>query len=152
MSADRPRITTDRAAVDLDVVHGVLTTSYWSPGISRKRVERAVANSLCASAFDDADRQIGFARAVTDYASFSYLADVFVVPDHQGRGLARRLVAALLDHPEMATIRKWMLSTRDAHGVYETLGFHALLQPADVMEHRPAAGQFPPLPPLDARA
>lgn len=148
---DAYRITTDPAAVDLDTVHGFLTTSYWSPGIDRERVARAVSNSLCASALDADGRLVGFARAVTDYASFAYLADVFVLPEHRGQGLARRLVAALVGHPEMATIRKWMLSTDDAHGVYAPLGFRPLARPEDVMEHRPAAGQFSPPPTPDDR-
>lgn len=141
---DGYRLSTDRADVDVDAVHAFLTTSYWSPGIERERVARAVAHSLCASAFDAADRQIGFARAITDRASFAYLADVYVLPEHRGRGLARALTRALVDHPEMTTIRKWLLSTRDAHAVYAGIGFTPLASPDDVMEHRPAAGQFPP--------
>lgn len=138
------RLSFDRADVDVEVVHGFLTTSYWSPGIDRARVERAIAGSLCVSAFDASGEQVGFARAVTDYASFAYLADVFVLPEHSGRGLARRMTQALIDHPEMSTIRRWMLATRDAHGVYEGCGFHALDRPTQIMEYRPEAGQFPP--------
>ena len=149
---DGYRLSTDRADVDVGVVHAFLATSYWSPGLPLQRLERAVANSLCASLFDSTGRQVGFARAVTDYASFAYLADVFVLPEHRGRGLARRLTAALVDHPEMTTIRKWLLSTRDAHGVYAGVGFTPLTAPDDVMEHRPAAGQYPapPHPSADA--
>lgn len=138
------RLSFDRAALDIDVVHGFLTASYWSPGIDRARVERAVAGSLCVGAFDDSGAQVGFARAVTDYTSFAYLADVFVLPEHGGRGLARRMTQALIDHPEMATIRRWMLATHDAHGVYAACGFHPLTHPERIMEFRPPAGQFAP--------
>lgn len=141
---DDYRLSFDRSEVDIDAVHAFLTASYWSPGISRERVARAVAGSLCVSAYAPSGAQVGFARAVTDYASFAYLADVYVVPEHGGRGLARKMTQALLDHPEMQTIRRWMLATRDAHGVYEALGFHALEDPTKAMEYRPPRGQFPP--------
>ena len=140
---DGYRLSFDRDDVDLGVVHGFLTTSYWSPGIDRARVAKAVAGSMCASVFDAAGAQVGFARAITDYTSFAYLADVFVLPEHAGRGLARWMTQALIEHPDLATVRRWMLATQDAHGVYAACGFHPLEDPSRIMEYRPPQGQFP---------
>ena len=136
-------VTDDAAAVDLDMVHLFLAATYWSPRIPRDRVERAIAHSLCASLLGPAGAFVGFARAVTDRASFAYLADVFVLEAHRERGLGRALAAFLVDHPDTATVRRWMLATRDAHGVYAPLGFGPLAAPDLLMELRPAAGQFP---------
>jgi GNAT superfamily N-acetyltransferase len=100
-------------------------------------VRKAVANSLCAAVFAGSE-QVGFARLVTDRATFAYLADVYVLEGHRGQGLSRRLVAALLEHRELQGLRRLMLVTRDAHGLYEKFGFTALAHPERVMElHRP---------------
>jgi GNAT superfamily N-acetyltransferase len=115
----------DPEALDLDVIHGFLTESYWSPGIPRDTVARAVAGSLCVGAYD-AGRQVGFARLVTDRATFAWLADVFVLPEARGQGIARAMVQALMDHPEMQGLRRWLLATLDAHGVYAALGWTPL--------------------------
>ena len=109
---------------DLEAIHAFLSRSYWAEGIPRETVRKAVANSLCVAAFSGSE-QVGFARLVTDYATFAYLADVYVLEAHRGHGLSRQLVAALL-------------VTRDAQGLYEKFGFTALAHPARVMElHRP---------------
>jgi GNAT superfamily N-acetyltransferase len=121
-------------AADLDVVHGFLRDSYWSPGIARDVVVRACASSVCAIARDEAGALVGFARLVTDRATFAWLCDVFVLPAHQGRGIARALVAALRAHPELQGLRRWLLATRDAHGVYAALGFTMLAEPERWME------------------
>jgi GNAT superfamily N-acetyltransferase len=126
-------------AQQLDVIHGFLTESYWSPGIPNALVARALANSLCVGAFEDA-AQIGFARVVTDRATFAYLADVFVLETHRGRGVARALVAALHDHPELQGLRRWLLATRDAHGLYESMGWQQLSDPSVFLQrHDPDA-------------
>lgn len=121
-------ITDDRDRVDLDVVHPFLAGSYWSPGIPRDVVARAVQHSLCLSALDD-EAQVGFARVVTDRATFAYLADVFVLPSHRGRGLGRQLAHVAVTHPEVAGVRKFLLATLDAHGVYEPVGFKPIPDP-----------------------
>lgn len=127
---DGIRITDDPDAVDLDVVHPFLSTEvYWSPGVPREVVERAVANSVCLSALDG-DDQVGLARLVTDRATFAWLCDVFVLPDHRGRGLGRALARAAVEHPDVTSVRRVMLATRDAHGMYEPLGFRPLSDPA----------------------
>ena len=133
-----PYRITDRAEdLDVGVIHAFLTESYWARGISREIVERAIRGSLCFGLYHD-ERQVGFARAVSDRATFAYLADVFVVEDERGRGLARWLVATVLGHPELQGLRRWLLATRDAHGLYAGLGFAPLADPSIVMTiHRP---------------
>jgi GNAT superfamily N-acetyltransferase len=123
--------------LDLDVIHGFLTAAYWSPGISRDLVARAVANSLCFGLYR-AGEQVGFARFVTDRATFAYLADVFVLPGHRGRGLASWMVGSALAHPDLAGLRRLLLATRDQHKLYARLGFAPLARPQRFMEiHNP---------------
>ena len=115
-------ITTEPSRLDLDVIHGYLARSYWAAGIPRDVVERAVAHSLCFGAFEG-DRQVGFARVVTDRATYAYLCDVFVLESHQGRGVGKRLMAAVMAHPDLQGLRRFSLFTRDAHGLYRQFGF-----------------------------
>ena len=117
------RISTDPHELQLDVVYPWLRTSYWSPDIRRDVVERAFANSLVVGAYAADARQIGVARVVTDRATFAWLCDVYVTTDARGRGIARAMVETLMQHPELATLRRWLLGTRDAHAVYSPLGF-----------------------------
>jgi predicted GNAT family acetyltransferase len=128
---ERPpyRITDDPTAVDLAVVHEFLASSYWARGIPRETVARAIAHSLSFSVFLEG-RQVGFARVVTDRATFAYLADVFVVENQRGRGLAAWLVATILAHPELQGLRRWLLATRDAHALYRKLGFTGVADPS----------------------
>ena len=129
-----PGIETPTEA-DIDALHGLLAQSYWSPGIPRETVSRACANSLCAIARENGVL-VGFARVVTDRATFAWLCDVIVAPTHRGRGFGRSLVAALRAHPDLQGLRRWLLATRDAHGVYAPLGFAALAAPERMMEAR----------------
>lgn len=124
----------DPVRLDLDVIHGFLTTSYWSPGISRETVSRAVAGSLCVGAFDAENMQIGFARLVTDRATFAYLADVFVAEGVRGAGIGRAMVKALMEHPDTQGLRRWLLATLDAHGVYQRLGWTPIAHPERFLE------------------
>lgn len=136
---DDIEISFDASRLDVGVIHGFLTTSYWSPGIPRAIVERAIAGSLCIGAYSGGT-QIGFARLVTDRATFAYLADVFVLPAHRGRGVSRRMLAELFAHPEVQGLRRMMLATRDAHGLYAAFGFAPLAVPGRFMErHDPEA-------------
>ncbi len=121
---------------DIDAIHAMLRETYWSPGIPRDVVERACANSMCAIARDERGRLLGFARVVTDRATFAWLCDVVVLPGKQGRGLGRALVGLFLDHPELQGLRRWLLGTKDAHGVYTPLGFEALDHPDRLMQIR----------------
>jgi len=130
-------ITTDPARFDVDTIWGWLRRSYWSPGIPRETVARAIRNSLSFAMFEGA-KPVGFARVVTDRATFAYLADVFVDEAARGRGLGRWLVEVIAAHPDLQGLRRWMLGTRDAHGLYARCGFRPLAHPEIFMEiHRP---------------
>jgi len=118
-------ISNDRARLDVDAIHAYLSRSYWAAGITRERVARSLERSLCFGLFDGA-RQIGFARVVTDAATFAYLADVYVLEEYRGQGLGKQLVDAVRAHPDFADLRRFVLWTRDAHGLYERFGFRRL--------------------------
>lgn len=127
----------DPARIDMDTVHGFLRGAYWSEGIPRGTVEKSIRHSLAAGLYDG-DRMIGFARVVTDYTTFAYLGDVFVLEDWRGRGLATWLTRYLLDHPDLQGLRRWILATRDAHNVYARVGFALLANPRTFMTiHNP---------------
>jgi len=126
-------ISDARDKLDIGVIHGFLTASYWSPGIPREIVERAIANSLSFGLYERG-AQIGFARVVTDRATFAYLADVFVLPPHRGQGLASWLVGTALTHPALQGLRRLLLVTRDQHKLYAQFGFEPLARPERFME------------------
>jgi GNAT superfamily N-acetyltransferase len=117
-------ISTDPRRLDLDVIHGFLTRSYWAEGRSRDRVALSIAHSVPFGLYH-ASGQVGFARVVTDHVVIAYLADVFVLEPHRGRGLAKWLVETVLGAPELRRMRRWLLGTRDAHGLYRRFGFEA---------------------------
>jgi GNAT superfamily N-acetyltransferase len=131
------RITDEPGAVDLAVVHDVLAASYWARGIPKETVARGIAYSIPFSLFLE-DRQVGFARVVSDRATFAYVADVFVVDDQRGRGLAAWLMETVLAHPELQGLRRWLLVTRDAHGLYRKFGFTEPADPSRILtKHDP---------------
>ena len=132
-------IDTDKSRLQLETIHRFLSESYWAKGVSLDVVRRAVENSLCFGVYDG-DAQVGFARVISDYATFAYLADVFVLESHRGRGLASRLMTAVVSHPQLQGLRRWVLATRDAHGLYAKFGFTPLAAPERFMElHNPLA-------------
>lgn len=133
-------LSDDPARIDLDRVHGWLTVSYWTPGIGRGSVARQIAGSHCLGAYHSEQGQVGFARLISDKASFAWLADVWVDETVRGEGLGRSMVRWFLEHPDYATVRRFGLVTADAHGVYEKLGFHAPLRPERYMER--LSGEF----------
>jgi GNAT superfamily N-acetyltransferase len=134
-------ITTDPARIDLALVHDFISHSYWGEGRALETVERSIRNSLCFSVHHGG-RQIGFARVISDYATFAYLADVFVVPEFRGRGISKALMRYILDYPQLQNLRLFMLRTRDAHELYAQFGFTPLANPELVMEvFKPTAGQ-----------
>lgn len=133
-------ISTDKSRLQLDRIHGWLASTYWSPGIAPDLVERAIAGSTCVGAYLDGV-QIGFARAITDGATFAWLADVFVDEAARGQGVGRAMVAHLTGLPDLANLRRWMLATRDAQGVYSPLGFVPIDSVADYMIRRPGAAK-----------
>lgn len=127
-------ISTDRARLDVEAVHRFLSTeSYWSPGIPLEVVRRAIEHSLPFGVYRGGE-QVGFARVVTDYTTFAYLADVFILASLRGQGLSKWLMEAIQSHPDLQGLRRWMLATRDAHGLYAQHGFTPLKAPERFME------------------
>src|SRR6476659_9236422 len=110
-------ITTDKNKMDIDFIHSYLTRSYWAEGITKEIVARSIAGSLCFGVFNN-DKQVGFARMVTDEATFAYLADVFIDEFHRGKGLSKWLIQVIMAHPGLQGLRRILLATRDAHGLY----------------------------------
>ena len=130
-------VSTDPQRVDLDLVHGFLTQCYWAAGIPREVVRRSIENSLCFGIYSGR-KQLGFARVITDYATFAYVADVFVLESHRGRGLSKFLMECIMQHPELQGLRRWSLATADAHGLYSQFGFKPVKKPEMWMEiHSP---------------
>ncbi|MEO5689779.1 MAG: GNAT family N-acetyltransferase [Burkholderiaceae bacterium] len=128
-------ISTDPSRLQLDSIHAFLTRSYWSPGIPKDVVARGIANSMCFGLYQG-EAQVGFARVITDKATFAYLADVYVLEAHRGQGLSKRLVEQILAHPELMGLRRFLLATSDAHGLYAQFGFKPLAVPDRMMEKR----------------
>lgn len=126
-------LSDDKARLDVARIHGWLASSYWSPGIARELVERAIAGSHCLGAYRDGV-QVGFARVITDHATFAWLADVWVDGTLRGQGLGRRMTSWFVEHPDLVGIRRFALGTLDAHGVYAALGFRPLARPERFME------------------
>lgn len=127
-------ISDDAERLDVEAIHAFLADAYWSRGIPRDLVARSIAASLNLGLFAPGGAQVGFARVVTDRATFAWLGDVYVLGPHRGRGLATRLVELAVGHPELAGIRRWMLATHDAHSVYAKVGFAVLAHPERHME------------------
>lgn len=126
-------ISTNPAKLDLEVIHGYLSRSYWTPGIPKETVRQSIEHSLCFGLYEK-DTQIGFARVITDKTSFAYLADVFVLETRQGHGLGKWLIHCIINHPDLQGLRRWLLATRDAHGLYAQYGFTPLAKPDTIME------------------
>jgi N-acetylglutamate synthase-like GNAT family acetyltransferase len=130
-------ISADPRRLDLEVIHGFITKSYWAQSIPLALIEKAIRHSLCFGVYYHG-RQVGFARVISDFTTFGYLADVFILPEQRGRGLSKALVARIMAHPDLQGLRRWMLVTADAQSLYERFGFKALAQPERYMEiHRP---------------
>jgi GNAT superfamily N-acetyltransferase len=133
LTRGRYSISTEQEALDVDAIHAFLTRSFWAQGISRELVAKSIANSLCFGVFDDAS-QIGFARVVTDRATYAYLCDVYVLESHRGRGLGKWLIEVVMAHPDLQGLRRFQLVTRDAHSLYARHGFAVVTQPERYME------------------
>jgi GNAT superfamily N-acetyltransferase len=127
-------ISDDSSRLDPRAIHAYLNRAYWSPGIPFELVERAVRNSLCIGAYDGAGAQVGLVRLVSDYATFCYVSDVYVIEEHRGRGLSKAMLAMAVDHPMLQGLRRWSLVTADAQGLYRQFGFTAVAQPERHME------------------
>jgi GNAT superfamily N-acetyltransferase len=129
IGSDQYVVSTDPARLDVDRIHQFLYTAYWSTGIPREVVERSIANSVPFGLYAPSREQVGFARVVTDRATYAYLGDVYVETAHRGRGLGKFLVSCVLDHPDLQGLRRWALATADAHTLYARHGFTAPAHP-----------------------
>jgi GNAT superfamily N-acetyltransferase len=134
----RYEIDTDKARLDRAVIHRFLALSPWARGIPRALLDRAIDGSMTFGLYRDGC-QVGFSRVVTDFATFAYIADVFVLPEERGKGLGRWLVEAMLAHPELQGLRRWLLGTRSAHGLYRRCGFAEAAPPFAFLERHDAA-------------
>jgi ribosomal protein S18 acetylase RimI-like enzyme len=146
-------VSTDRERLRVDVVYEFLTNCYWAKGIPREVVQRSIEHALCFGVYENVSpglardakhgaaadlKQVGFARVITDFATIAYLGDVFVLETHRGRGLGKWLMQCIVEHPALQNLRRWILTTRDAHGLYSQVGFTPLKMPERFMElHRP---------------
>jgi len=136
-------ISTDKSRLDVDVIHGYLNTSYWAAGRSVETIQRSIENSLPFGVYK-ADQQTGFARVITDYATFAWIADVFILDAFQGQGLGNWLMEVIISHPELQGFRRWVLATKDAHELYRKFGFSELKLPERWMErHDPNTEEKP---------
>ena len=127
------KISTDKSLLDMDMIfHYLSDESYWAKGISLDRVKTSIENSMCFGIYKD-DKQVGFARMITDKATFGYLCDVFVLNDYRRLGLSKWLVQTIVAHPELQGMRRWLLATADAHGLYKQFGFLPLTSPENWM-------------------
>lgn len=139
--AGRPRqwrkngfiVSTDPALLDLDVIHGFLSGCYWAKGIPKQTVRRSIRNSLCFGVYKS-KKQVGFARVISDFATYAYVGDVFVVDEYRGQGLGKLVMQCIMNHPALEGLRRWSLLTRDAHSLYSQFGFRPLKSPERHME------------------
>jgi GNAT superfamily N-acetyltransferase len=144
-------VSTDPDLLDLDVIHGFLANCYWAKGIPRETVARSIEHSLCFGIYHEVGResparlksnstgvlQVGFARVISDFATIAYLGDVFVLEAYRGRGLSKWMMECIMQHPRLQGLRRWLLLTRDAHGLYTNFGFTPVKAPERYMElHR----------------
>ncbi|HEY5596909.1 MAG TPA: GNAT family N-acetyltransferase [Candidatus Bipolaricaulota bacterium] len=136
-------ISTDPARLDVDVIHGFLSKSYWAQGRSRETVVKSLENSLCFGVYKG-NQQVGLARVITDYATFAYVCDVFILEDYQGQGLGKWLMKTVTSHPQLQGLRRWTLATRDAHGLYQQVGFTPFSAPERWMEKLDPTANPPP--------
>lgn len=137
-------ITDDRSRLDADAVHQYLSEeSYWAKGVSRDIVNRSLDNSLCLGVYAPGGQQVGLARVITDFATYAYLCDVFILNEHRGKGLGKSLVQAVVSHPRLQSIRRMTLGTLDAHGLYASFGFKPIGQAERYMEKRYLANSPP---------
>jgi GNAT superfamily N-acetyltransferase len=133
------KISEDKNLLQIGVIHTYLTQSYWAEGISKATVEKSILGAMCFGVYHKED-QIGFARVISDKATFAYLADVFILEPHRGQGLSKRLMEFILSHPELQGLRSWLLGTKDAHGLYAQYDFTPLPEPQRFMRR---SGQLP---------
>tara|TARA_R110002167_G_scaffold22899_3_gene81557 strand:+ start:1502 stop:1903 length:402 start_codon:yes stop_codon:yes gene_type:complete len=126
-------ISTDKKKLQINVIHGFLTTSYWAKGRTLNEVKKTIKHCLCYGVYLN-ENQIGFARIATDYTVFAYVMDLFILPEHRGKGYSKHLMNAINEEPKLQSCKVWMLKTADAHGLYKQFGYTELKHPEKVME------------------
>lgn len=137
-------ISTDAARLDLDVIYDFLTNCYWARGVPREVVARSIEHALCFGIYDGGGGQVGFARVISDFATIAYVGDVFVLESHRGRGLGKWLMECITQYPALQNLRRWILTTRDAHGLYAQVGFMPVKSSERYMErHDPNVYERP---------
>jgi len=142
MTSSNFYISTDPSKMDIDFIYDFISNSYWSKGIPKALLEKAITNSFCFGIFrKENDHQVGFARLITDYATYAYLADVFVNEDFQGKGLGQLLIKTIVEHPDLSAIRSFNLYTADAHSLYEKFGFRKV-EDGTAMKWKPFKSYF----------
>ena len=130
-------LSTDKSKIDLNTVHNFLSRSYWAEDIPIETVQRSIENSLSFAIYQQ-EMLVGFARVISDFATFAYLADVFILPDHRGKGLSKWLIQTIIEHPQLQGLRRFTLATRDAHSLYAQFGFTVFDRPERWMQkHNP---------------
>jgi len=130
-------ISTDKSKLNFNVIYNFIANSYWAKRIPKSVMQKAIDNSMCFGVYSVHNEQVGFARVVTDYATFAYLADVFITPDLQGNGLSKLLVKTIVEHPDLQGLRRFLLATSDAHGLYAQYGFKPIDNPGLLMQINP---------------
>lgn len=136
-------ISADKSRLDIEVIHGFLDRSYWAAGRSRETIRRSIENSLPFGVYKG-EQQVGFARVITDYATFAWIADVFILDEFQGQGLGKWLMEVIIAHPDLQGFRRWVLATKDAHEIYRKFGFEELRHAERWMErHDPNTEERP---------
>ncbi len=129
-------VSTDKQHLDITLIHSYLSNSYWAKGVPLSVVKKSIEHSLCFGAYDSDGNQVGFARIITDRATFAYLSDVFVVDDQQGQGIAKLILSTIEQHPDLQGLRRTMLGTVDAHSLYQKFGFKSIQQPEFLMQKK----------------
>lgn len=127
-------VSTDAARLDVDVIHNFLTNCYWAKGVPRETVARSIEHALCFGVYDGSGAQVAFARVISDFATVAYVGDVFVLESHRGHGLGKWMMQSIVQHPALQGLRRWILTTRDAHGLYSQVGFAPVKFPERYME------------------
>lgn len=128
------KISTNKSDLDFNVIHSFISNTYWAKGIPAETMQKAIDNAMCFGVFTEQNEQVGFARVITDTATFAYLSDVFILDAHRGKGLSKWLMEEIVAQPDLQNLRRFVLVTKDAHGLYEQFGFDAISHPDDYME------------------
>lgn len=128
------KVSTNKEYLDVSLIHSFLTTSYWAKGRSKELVQKSIDNSFCFGVYNENDEQVGFSRVITDFVTFAYISDLFILEEYRGQGLSKLLVENIMNHEKLQNIKRIMLATEDAHGLYKQYGFDALSDPSLFME------------------